>query len=64
MEQNINQVTKLYYTIKDLSTLLNLSDKTVRRMEVAGIFPRRRQISCRRVGWLIDEVEAWVVGRK
>ena len=30
------------------------------RMEKAGRFPRRRQVSANRVAWLSDEIEAWL----
>jgi len=32
----------------------------IARMEKAGRFPRRRQVSPNRVAWLSDEVEAWL----
>lgn len=34
------------------------------RMERAGQFPRRRQISANAVGWLAQEIHAWIEDRK
>lgn len=40
----------------------NLSRVTRWRREREGKFPRRRQISINRVGWLLSEVLAWRKG--
>ena len=32
----------------------------INRMERAGRFPRRRQVSANRVAWLSDEIEDWL----
>ena len=42
----------------------NLSRSTYWRMERAGAFPSRRQISARRVGWLASEIRAWIEARQ
>lgn len=36
---------------------------TLWRMERAGQFPRRRQLSSRTVGWLAADVDAWILSR-
>ena len=41
-----------------------VSRTTLWRMERAGLFPRRVQVSANRVGWIETDVEAWVDGRK
>ena len=41
-----------------------VSRTTLWRMERAGLFPRRIQVSTNRVGWIEADVEAWVEGRK
>ncbi|MBV5326503.1 MAG: AlpA family phage regulatory protein [Chlorobium sp.] len=38
----------------------NLSKSTIRRMEIAGNFPRRHRISPRRIVWLAADIEAWI----
>ena len=37
-----------------------LSNSGIRRAELRGEFPRRRQLSPNRVGWLESEILAWV----
>jgi prophage regulatory protein len=41
-----------------------VSRTTLWRMERAGDFPRRIQISANRIGWLEADVDAWVEERK
>jgi prophage regulatory protein len=40
-----------------------LSRRQVDRLEAEGVFPRRVPISDWRVGWVADEVDAWVTGK-
>jgi predicted DNA-binding transcriptional regulator AlpA len=44
-----------------LQAFTGLSYSTIFRMETAGRFPARRQLSPRRVGYLRSEVEAWLL---
>lgn len=39
-----------------------LSKPTIYRREVAGTFPRRRQLGGRNVGWYESDVDAFVAG--
>jgi prophage regulatory protein len=41
-----------------------VSRTTLWRMERAGLFPRRIQVSTNRVGWIETDVDAWLEGRK
>jgi predicted DNA-binding transcriptional regulator AlpA len=41
-----------------------LARSTVWRAEKRGVFPPRRKISSRGVGWLRSEVEAWLQERR
>ena len=41
-----------------------LSDSTVRRLEIAGQFPKRIKLSKSAVGWIEADVLAWVEARK
>lgn len=43
--------------------LVGLGYSTIWRLEKAGEFPARKQLSVGRVGWRRDEVESWVEGR-
>jgi len=42
---------------------LSLSETTVQDLVRRGEFPRPRQMSGRRVGWLLREVEEWAENR-
>lgn len=46
--------------INELMRITGLSMSTIMRMERKGTFPRRRKISSQAMGWLSDEVEAWM----
>jgi prophage regulatory protein len=54
----------MYYLRKTLLQKIPLSDVTLWRMEKAGTFPKRRQLSPGRVAWLASEVDAWIESRK
>ena len=40
-----------------------LSRSRMHVLEYEGRFPRRRQISGNKVGWLASEIAAWIAGR-
>ncbi|MCP4779989.1 MAG: AlpA family phage regulatory protein [Hyphomicrobium sp.] len=40
--------------------LVSLSDSTIYRLENAGLFPKRRQITKCRVAWSYTEVLEWI----
>jgi len=41
-----------------------LARTTIWRLEKAGLFPARRQLSPNSVGWLRSEIEAWLSSRR
>jgi prophage regulatory protein len=43
--------------------LTGLSAATIRRLELAGKFPKRIQLSTQAVGWIGREVDGWVDDR-
>lgn len=45
------------------SEMTGLSVVTLWRLEGAGKFPQRRQLSSKRVGYLQSEVQAWIESR-
>ncbi|TAL01836.1 MAG: AlpA family phage regulatory protein [Rhodospirillaceae bacterium] len=47
----------------EVAKITSLSRSTRWRGERAGWFPRRRQISPNRVGWLKSEIAAWLEER-
>lgn len=49
--------------IAEVSRLTTLARATIYRLEKAGLFPRRIQISDNKVGWLLDEIERWLLSR-
>ncbi len=53
-----------YVRFKELRTITGLARSTVWRAEKRGLFPPRRKISSRSVGWLRTEVDRWVQERR
>lgn len=49
--------------LHEVTGATGLSRSTVFRLELAGQFPRRRQLSARRIGWLEEEIADWVRAR-
>lgn len=49
--------------IAEVSRLTTLARATIYRLEKAGLFPRRIQISDNKVGWLLDEIVDWLLTR-
>jgi len=48
----------------DLQEITGLSPSTIARLENKGQFPARVQLSTKRVGWPLAEVERWVEQRQ
>jgi prophage regulatory protein len=44
----------------DVKRISNLSDATIRRLELEGKFPARRKIGKRAIGWLESEILEWL----
>ena len=47
----------------ELTDIVPYSQNHVRRLEAAGLFPKRIQIGANRVAWNRAEIEAWVNAR-
>jgi prophage regulatory protein len=45
--------------IDSTAQYVSLSPKTIRRMMTTGDFPKSRELSDRRVGWLVRELDEW-----
>ena len=43
---------------------VGVSYPTIWRMEKAGLFPRRIQISPGAIGWLEEDIDAWIESRE
>lgn len=53
----------LYLELPSVVALVSLAEATIQREIREGKFPRPRQISGRRVGWLVRELEEWAENR-
>jgi len=45
---------------KDIQKIIGLSRTTIWRLEQRGLFPLRRQLGARIVGWLEVDISAWL----
>jgi predicted DNA-binding transcriptional regulator AlpA len=59
----INPQRNCLVSLNFVSEYVNLSPSTIRRLELATKFPKRRQISSRRVAFLFDEIREWAENR-
>ncbi len=59
----IATTSKVFFSADELRRVTGLSRTTVWRLETEGDFPPRRQITTKRVGWLVSEVEEWAESR-
>ncbi len=49
--------------LPEVSRAVGLSDSTISRLEREGLFPKRRKLSAGAVGWLAEEIDAWIASR-
>jgi prophage regulatory protein len=56
-------MSRRFVTWAQVRKLIPLSRQHVARLEHAGKFPRRINISERRVAWDLDELNAWLASR-
>lgn len=49
--------------VPEVSKIVGCSSASLRRMEKNGVFPKRRRIGIRSVGWLESEVAEWLAQR-
>ena len=54
---------KLLMTTEEVCRAVGLSRTTIWRLERRGEFPRRRQVSAQRVGWLRSQIVEFVESR-
>jgi predicted DNA-binding transcriptional regulator AlpA len=50
---------KLIVLKDDLQDVVGFGSGTAARLERQGLFPRRREVSPGRVGWLAEELQTW-----
>lgn len=53
----------LYVDLPQLLELVPLGESTLQREQREGRFPKPRQLTDRRVAWLLSEVEEWALQR-
>lgn len=53
----------IYLPLQAVSQIVNLSPSSIRRLETAGDFPKKRKLSARRVGYVLSEVQIWAENR-
>lgn len=53
----------LYLELESVSAALGLGVATIQRLVRQDSFPKPRQLSGRRVGWLVREIEEWAEAR-
>lgn len=53
----------IYLDLLAVSVAVTLAEATIQKMVREGEFPAPRQISGRRVAWLVRELEEWAEGR-
>ncbi|MEK6705229.1 MAG: AlpA family phage regulatory protein [Bdellovibrionota bacterium] len=63
VEQKDHELPRLI-GFREVRRLCGLSRATVWRMERAGIFPRRRQLSASKVAWMLSEILRWIEDRQ
>ena len=51
-------------TQKELRLLVPYTPQHILRLETAGKFPRRIRLGQNRIGWLLTEIEAWILSRR
>lgn len=56
----LTKVTHKIIRLKTVIDLTGLSESTLWRREQEGLFPMRRYLGGRAVGWFLDEVIDWV----
>lgn len=54
---------RIYVDLPEVADLLTLATATIQKLVREDAFPKPRQLSGRRVGWLLREVEEWAEQR-
>lgn len=53
----------MYLDLSDVSNFVALSESSIQKLTRENAFPKARQLSGRRVGWLVREVVDWAEAR-
>lgn len=58
-----NIMKPIYLDLPDVAAVTTLATATIQKLVREDAFPKPRQLSGRRVAWLVREVEEWAEGR-
>lgn len=53
----------IYLDLPDVSVFVALSESSIQKLTRENAFPKARQLSGRRIGWLVREVVDWAETR-
>ena len=53
----------IYLELPAVASTVTLAEATIQKLVREGAFPAPRQLSGRRVGWLVREIEEWAENR-
>lgn len=56
-------IRPIYADLQTTAAILSVSESTVQKLVRDGGFPKSRQISANRVGWLTREIDEWAENR-
>ena len=57
---NLGEIVMRIISKRELKELVLYSPQHIARLENAGLFPKRVRLGPNRVGWVLDEVLAWL----
>ena len=57
------QIPLIYADLQTVASIVALSEASIQKLVREDAFPKPRQLSGRRVGWLIREVNEWAEAR-
>jgi prophage regulatory protein len=58
-----SQVKRIYVDLPEVASLVTLATATIQKLVRENLFPKPRQLSGRRVAWLLREIEEWAESR-
>lgn len=60
---NPNGIRPAYLDLSAVSNFVALSESSIQKLTRENEFPKARQLSGRRVGWLVRELDEWAEAR-
>lgn len=58
-----SEIKPLYVDLPTVAAMVALSESSIQRRVRENRFPKPRQVSLRRVAWLLREIEEWAEGQ-